>query len=89
MEPTGARVLLRDVARIELGGETYSIDTKYNGHPAAALAVKLASGANALDTVRNVRATIEQLRPSFPPGVEPIYPTTRCRSWNCRSGTWS
>ncbi len=74
MEPTGARVLLRDVARIELGGETYSLDTKYNGHPASALAVKLASGANALDTVRNVRATIEQLRPSFPPGVEPIYP---------------
>jgi multidrug efflux pump len=74
MEPNGSRVLLRDVARIELGGETFAIDTKYNGHPAAALAVKLASGANALDTVRNVRATIERLRPSFPPGVEAIYP---------------
>jgi multidrug efflux pump len=74
VEPTGARLLLRDVARIELGGETYSLDTKYNGHPASALAVKLASGANALDTVKAVRATIEQLRPNFPPGVEPIYP---------------
>jgi multidrug efflux pump len=73
-ESSGARVLLRDVARIELGGETYSVDTKYNGQPASALAVKLASGANALDTVRAVRATIEQLRPSFPPGIEPIYP---------------
>jgi multidrug efflux pump len=73
-QPTGARVLLRDVARIELGAETYSIDTKYNGHPASALAVKLASGANALDTVKAVHATVEQLRPSFPPGVEAIYP---------------
>src|SRR5580693_5897892 len=74
VQPTGAKVLLRDVARIELGGETYSLDTKYNGHPASALAVKLASGANALDTVKAVRATIEKLRPNFPPGVEAIYP---------------
>jgi hydrophobe/amphiphile efflux-1 (HAE1) family protein len=74
VQPTGARVLLRDVARIELGAETYSMDTKYNGHPASALAVKLASGANALDTVKAVHATIDQLRPSFPPGVEAIYP---------------
>src|SRR5580693_10705254 len=74
VQPTGAKVLLRDVARIELGGETYSLDTKYNGHPASALAVKLASGANALDTVKAVSATIDRLRPSFPPGVEPIYP---------------
>ena len=74
VQPTGAKVLLRDVARIELGAETYSMETKYNGHPASALAVKLASGANALDTVKAVRATIEQLRPNFPPGVEAIYP---------------
>jgi multidrug efflux pump len=73
-ESSGARVLLHDVARIELAGETFTTDTKYNGHPASALAVKLASGANALDTVRAVRATIEQLRPGFPPGIEPIYP---------------
>src|SRR5580693_5880148 len=73
-EPNGAKVLLRDVARIALGGENYAFDTKYNGHPAAALAVKLASGANALDTVKAVSATIDRLRPSFPPGVEPIYP---------------
>src|SRR3984885_4385742 len=74
VQPNGAKVLLRDVARITLGGENYSFDTKYNGHPASALAVKLASGANALDTVKAVRATIERLRPSFPPGVEAIYP---------------
>ncbi len=74
VQPTGARVLLRDVARIELAGESFSIDTRYNGHAAAGLAVKLASGANALDTVRNVRATVERLRPNFPPGVDAIYP---------------
>jgi multidrug efflux pump len=74
VQPTGAKVLLRDVARIELGGETYSLNTKYNGHPASALAVKLASGANALDTVKAVHATIEKLRPNFPLGVEAIYP---------------
>ncbi len=74
VEPNGAKVLLRDVARIELGSENYDFQTKYNGHPASAIAVKLASGANALDTVKAVRATIERLRPTFPSGVEPIYP---------------
>ena len=74
VEPSAAKVLLRDVARIELAGESYSVETKYNGRPASALAVKLASGANALDTVKAVRATIEQLRPNFPSGVEVIYP---------------
>ena len=73
-EPNGARVLLRDVARVELGGELYSISTKYNGKPASAIAIKLASGANALDTVKNVRATVESLRPNFPEGLEVIYP---------------
>ena len=73
-EPNGAQVRLHDVARIELGGELYSISTKYNGKPASAIAIKLASGANALDTVKNVRATVESLRSSFPAGVDVIYP---------------
>ena len=74
VQASGARVLLRDVARVELGGEIYSLTTKYNGNPASAIAIKLASGANALDTVKSVRATVESLRPNFPPGVEVIYP---------------
>ncbi len=74
VQASGARVLLRDVARVELGGELYSISTKYNGNPASAIAIKLASGANALDTVKAVRATVESLRPNFPPGVDVIYP---------------
>jgi multidrug efflux pump len=74
VQPNGAKVLLRDVAKVEFGGENYSALSKYNGHPAAALAIKLASGANALETVKAVKATIEQLRPNFPPGVDAVYP---------------
>jgi multidrug efflux pump len=88
-EPTGARVLLRDVARMELARENYAADTRYNGHPASALAVKLASDANALETVRNVRATVEQLRPNFPAGSRRFILTTRRLSWSCRPRTWS
>jgi multidrug efflux pump len=70
----GARVRVRDVGRVELGPELYSSTAQFNGKPAAALAVKLASGANALDTVNAVRATIDQLRPNFPPGLDVVYP---------------
>src|SRR6201996_9574664 len=70
----GSQVLLRDVASVELGPETYSVNTKYNGQPAAGLAVKLAPGANALDTAKAVQATVDQLRPFFPPGLDAVYP---------------
>jgi multidrug efflux pump len=71
---SGAQVRLRDVAKVELGPESYSNDVKFDGAPAAAMAIKLASGANALDTVNNVKATLDKLKPSFPAGVEAIYP---------------
>jgi len=74
VEPTGAQVRLRDVARISHGGENYSVSEKYNGHPAAGIAIKLESGANALDTVAAVKATIAKLAPTFPHGLEVIYP---------------
>ena len=70
----GSRVLLKDVADIGLGGENYSTYTEYNGHPAAGLAVKLATGANALDTAKAVHATMDRLAPFFPPGLEMVYP---------------
>jgi multidrug efflux pump len=72
--PSGARLHIRDVARIELAPEQNVFITKYNGKPASAIAVKLASGANALDTVAAVHATIEELRPTFPPGLDVVYP---------------
>ncbi|HEY0257562.1 MAG TPA: efflux RND transporter permease subunit, partial [Candidatus Methylacidiphilales bacterium] len=74
VNPDGSQVRLHDVARVELGAESYSIQGKYNGQPASGLAVKLASGANALDTANNVRDTIAKLEPLFPPGVKAIYP---------------
>src|SRR5882724_4611426 len=70
----GSQVRLRDVARIGLGAESYSIYTEYNGHPAAGLAVKLATGANALETANAVRATMDKLAPFFPAGLQLVYP---------------
>ncbi|WP_426140339.1 efflux RND transporter permease subunit [Pseudomonas sp. DWP3-1-2] len=70
----GSQVRLRDVARIELGGESYSTDAQFNGKPASGLAIKLATGANALDTAKAIRTTISQLEPFFPPGMKVVYP---------------
>ena len=70
----GSQVRLRDVARIELGSESESINTLYNGKPARGIAIRLASGANALDTADAVMATIERLRPQFPTGLDIVYP---------------
>jgi hydrophobe/amphiphile efflux-1 (HAE1) family protein len=74
VESSGAQVRLRDVARIAYGGENYAKSSKYNGHPAAALSVKLENGANALDTISAVKATIARLQPNFPGGLKVFYP---------------
>jgi multidrug efflux pump len=74
VQQDGSQVRLRDVARVEIGSENYAISTLYNGRPAAGIGIKLASGANALATEAAVRATIERLRPNFPPGLEVVYP---------------
>ena len=81
----GSQVRLANVASIELGGQTYAIDSYFNGKPASGLAVKLAPGANALDTAQAVRDTINSLKPFFPPGMDVVYPATRPRSSACRS----
>src|ERR1700733_177060 len=74
VNPDGSQVRLHDVATVSLGGENYSTDTKYNGKPASVIAVKLATGANALKTAEAVKATIEKLKPTFPHGVVAAYP---------------
>ncbi|WP_439854794.1 efflux RND transporter permease subunit [Pseudomonas yamanorum] len=66
----GAQVRLRDVARVELGSESYSNASRFNGKPAAGLAIKLAPGANALDTVKAIDARIDEFKPFFPEGVQ-------------------
>lgn len=73
-DTSGANVFLGDVARVELGSESYSVVSLYNGKPATGLAIKLATGANALDTAEAVRAKIAEMKPFFPQGLEVVYP---------------
>ncbi len=70
----GSQIRLRDVARVEIGGETYDSVTTFNGQPAAGMAIMLATGANALDTADAVRAKLGALQPYFPAGVTIVYP---------------
>jgi multidrug efflux pump len=70
----GSQVRLKDVARVELGAESYALNGKFDGHPASGLAVKMSAGANALDTANAVRATIAKLEPYFPHGLRAAYP---------------
>jgi multidrug efflux pump len=70
----GGEVRLKDVARIEIGAENYGVVGRFNGQPAAGIGIKLAAGANALDTADAVRARVEQMKAYFPPGVETVVP---------------
>jgi multidrug efflux pump len=70
----GSQVRLKDVARIELGGENYNFDTKYNGAPTAGFGIQLATGANALQTAKLVRQKIDDLSKYFPHGLVVKYP---------------
>src|SRR5512133_700834 len=74
VNPDGSQVRLRDVARVELAGESSDIETFYNGSPSGGVGIRMASGANALDTVDAVRARMEDLARFFPPGLEAVYP---------------
>ena len=70
----GSRVFLRDVARVELGSEVYTNMARYDGKPASGMAIKPASGANALETVAAVKKKVAELSAFFPPGVKAIFP---------------
>ncbi|MGU9866393.1 multidrug efflux RND transporter permease subunit AcrB [Kluyvera ascorbata] len=70
----GSQVRLRDVAQIELGGESYDVVAKFNGQPASGLGIKLATGANALDTANAIRAELAKMEPFFPSGLKIVYP---------------
>ena len=66
----GAQVRLADVAKVELGSDTYMFDSRYNGKPAGGVAIKLATGANALDTANAVEARLKELRLNYPKGLK-------------------
>jgi multidrug efflux pump len=73
-DTSGATVRLGDVARVELGSESYDFQTRANGHPGAGLAIQLSPGANALSTAERVRASVAQLDRSMPAGYKVAYP---------------
>ncbi|MBW3833747.1 efflux RND transporter permease subunit [Aeromonas hydrophila] len=70
----GSKVRLKDVARVELAGESYDAEALYNGQSTAAVAIKLATGANALDTAEKVRGKLNELSTYFPANMEIVYP---------------
>jgi len=70
----GSLVRLGDVARVEMGAENYGFTAQWNGKAASGIAVKLAPGANALDTVEAVKSRVTELAKQFPPDVKVIFP---------------
>tara|TARA_R110001592_G_scaffold246909_1_gene508918 strand:+ start:568 stop:3756 length:3189 start_codon:yes stop_codon:yes gene_type:complete len=73
-QANGATVYLRDVARVELGSESYSTIARFKGKPATGMAIKMATGANALETARLVKERVVELSPYFPAGMKAVYP---------------
>ena len=71
--PDGSQLRLRDVARVELNGETFNTLVKYNGNHAIGLQFLLASGANSLDTARGIKDKLESLSAFFPPGLKYVH----------------
>ena len=74
VNPDGSQVRIKDVARLELGGENYNVDTAYNGQPTVGMGIQLATGANALQTAKLVRQRVEELSRYFPHGLAVKYP---------------
>jgi len=70
----GAQVRLHDVARVELGGQSYTMTARANGQAATGIAIKLSPSANALTTVDSVKAKMAELSKFFPAGIQVIYP---------------
>ncbi len=72
--PGGATVRVRDVARVEVAGQSYGFSARLNGKPIAAVGIQLTPTANALETAKLVRAKMADLAKYFPPGVEYVIP---------------
>jgi multidrug efflux pump len=71
--PDGSTVRIKDVARVELGAESYSVIGRVNNHPAAGIGISLAPGADALRTADLVKLKVEELAKTFPPGLRFVY----------------
>jgi multidrug efflux pump len=73
-QPDGSQVRLGDVAKVELGADGYGFVSRVNGHPASGMAIRLAPGANALQTAEAVKKRAAELAANFPPGVQLAFP---------------
>jgi len=71
---SGSIVRIRDIARTEMGTESYDMDAFYNGKPTAVLAIRQVTGANALDTVNGIRTKVDEMSRYFPHGMKAVYP---------------
>jgi len=67
--PDGSILHLKDVARIELGAQTYNLSGRFEGKPAAVMAIYQLPGTNAVETAKNVRTKMDQLTKNFPPDM--------------------
>ena len=72
--PDGSVIRIKDIGRTELGTERYDVINEYNGKPSAAMAIRQAAGANALDTANAVKEKLKEMSRYFPPGMKVIYP---------------
>lgn len=70
----GSILRLKDVARVELNGEDFMAFSRFNGAPSSAMGIKLASGANALETADRIKTQLEEMSAFFPQGLKVVYP---------------
>ena len=73
-EPSGSTVTIGDVARVELGAESYAAVSRVNGHPGAGIAMSAAPGADALKTAERIKAELESAKATLPKGWQIAFP---------------
>ena len=71
--PDGSSVRVKDIARVEIGAENYSVVSRINGHPGAGMSISLSPGSDALETADRVKARMEELAANFPDGLAYSY----------------
>jgi len=71
--PDGATVRIKDVARVEIGAESYAVVSRINGHPGAGMSISLSPGSDALETADRVKARMKELAADFPDGLTYSY----------------
>jgi len=74
INPDGSVIRIKNIGRTELGAERYDVTAEYNGKASAAMGIRQAAGANALDTANAVKKKLEEMSRYFPPGMKIIYP---------------